>query len=264
MAHLHEHRPGRFYLEQRKHAIYLPKINAKQRTAVLEKVERLIESRLSGEPPEPRIVKWLADVGDDLHGRLVKAGLTDARQRLRSKSLAAFLDEYIADQTSSPKTIENLERVRKHLVAHFGADRPLADITLGDADSYSRRLDKAPSTNALYLRIAKQFFRAAAWSRCVDASPFEDISPGSMKNTDRQFFVERDVFQRVLDHCPDLDTKTALALCRFGGLRHTSETFNLRFTDVDWSERRLRVDSTKTGLRYVPIFPELEPFLLAA
>jgi Phage integrase family len=51
------------------------------------------------------------------------------------------------------------------------------------------------------------------------------------------------------------------ALSRFGGLRCPSEHLALKWTDFDWERSRFRVDSPKTGVRWVPIFPELRPFL---
>jgi hypothetical protein len=49
-----------------------------------------------------------------------------------------------------------------------------------------------------------------------------------------------------------------LALCRYGGIRCPSELLPLTWTDVNWEGNRFRVDSPKTGERWVPIFPELK------
>ena len=38
----------------------------------------------------------------------------------------------------------------------------------------------------------------------------------------------------------------------------------MQWSDVQWEERRLRIQSTKTGLRFCPIFPQLRPLLDAA
>lgn len=267
MAHLQEHRPGRFrirfYLEGRHDQFCLPKIPRKQARAVLEKVDRLIECRLSGEPPGPRIVEWLANVGDEIHGRLVSRGLTHARV-CHSQTLKSFLDEYISEQTTAAGTIENLRKVAGKLVAFFGADIPLRNITRGDADRFRRSLKSARATNALTLRLAKQFFRAADRLELITASPFDEIKAGGTTNKDRQEFIDRERFHKVLEKCTDLDTRTCLALNRYGGLRHTSETFKLKITDIHWDLNQIAVDSSKTGLRHVPIFPELKPFLNAA
>ena len=74
------------------------------------------------------------------------------------------------------------------------------------------------------------------------------------------------VFQ-VLEACPDAEWRLLFALSRFGGLRCPSEHLALTWSDVDWERDRFRVTSPKTehhegkGGRWVPIFPELRPYL---
>src|SRR5581483_10043412 len=51
------------------------------------------------------------------------------------------------------------------------------------------------------------------------------------------------------------------ALSRFGGLRCPSEHLALTWQDVDGERSRFRVDSPKTGIRWVPIFRENRPYL---
>ena len=80
-------------------------------------------------------------------------------------------------------------------------------------------------------------------------------------NKDRQFHVDREVIFRVIDAAPDAEWRLLIALSRFGGLRCPSEHLALRWQDVDWERNRFRVDSPKTGERWVPIFPELRPHL---
>ena len=57
-----------------------------------------------------------------------------------------------------------------------------------------------------------------------------------------------------------------LALARYGGLRTPSEPLALEWNDVNWERDRFRVVAPKTehqdgGERWVPLFPELRPFL---
>lgn len=60
------------------------------------------------------------------------------------------------------------------------------------------------------------------------------------------------------------------ALSRYGGLRCPSEHLALRWGDLDWDGGRFTVHASKTehhegaGIRVVPIFPELRPYLEAA
>ena len=59
------------------------------------------------------------------------------------------------------------------------------------------------------------------------------------------------------------------ALSRYGGLRCPSEHLALTWADVDWARNRITVHSPKTehltghATRQIPLFPELEAYLLA-
>jgi integrase len=83
-------------------------------------------------------------------------------------------------------------------------------------------------------------------------------------------FVSREDAQKVLAACPDVQWKLLFALSRYGGLRCPSEHLMLRWADVDWEKNRMLVHSPKTerhdggDCRFVPLFPELRPYLLDA
>lgn len=86
-------------------------------------------------------------------------------------------------------------------------------------------------------------------------------------NEARKFFVTLEAAYKVLEACPDAEWRLIFALSRFGGLRCPSEHLALTWPDVDWERDRFRVVSSKQehldggGVRWVPIFPELRPYL---
>ena len=67
--------------------------------------------------------------------------------------------------------------------------------------------------------------------------------------------------RRAIEAAPDAEWRLIIALSRFGGLRCPSEHLALRWEDVLWDRNRFFVPSPKTGGRWVPIFPELRPYL---
>jgi integrase len=87
------------------------------------------------------------------------------------------------------------------------------------------------------------------------------------ENRSREYFLSREDAAKVLNACPDAQWRLLFALSRFGGLRCPSEHLGLRLSDVDWERGRITVRSPKTehheggGIRTVPIFPELRPYL---
>lgn len=97
-------------------------------------------------------------------------------------------------------------------------------------------------------------------SRLLPVNPFEGTRRGSFI-TPHKAYVDAKTCLDVIDASPDLETKLIVALARFAGLRTPSEPRVLLWRDVDWSARRFRVDSPKTGPRVVPITPEVMPLL---
>jgi integrase len=107
-------------------------------------------------------------------------------------------------------------------------------------------------------------------SRLIPSSPFADVKGGAATDKARRVFVTREVTAKVLDACPDAGWRLVVALARFAGIRIPSELLLLTWDDILWDEGKFRVRSPKTehhegkGERWVPIFPELRPYLEAA
>ena len=78
-----------------------------------------------------------------MYDKLAAVGLVPPREpkpEAEPAALGAFLDQYIADRTDvKARTRINLDQARRNLVRFFGADKPLGEITPGDADEF--RLD---------------------------------------------------------------------------------------------------------------------------
>jgi hypothetical protein len=117
---------------------------------------------------------------------------------------------------------------------------------------------------------AKQFFQDAVSRDLLVKNPFAALKGTVGSNRERDYFIDRVAATKVLDACPDNEWRLLFALSRFGGLRCPSEHLLLTWADVNWSENRMVVRSTKTehhqgkGTRAIPIFPELRPYLEAA
>lgn len=119
-----------------------------------------------------------------------------------------------------------------------------------------------------HVKRARQFFRHAQRKGYIDASPFSDIKAGSQANDERKYFVDRATIDRVIEAAPNAEWRLLIALARYGGLRNPSERLRLKWEDIHWGEGRITVMSKKTKkhnpTRSIPLFPELEPFLVEA
>jgi integrase len=254
----------------KRRSIRLGKVSQKQAEAVKLRVEALNASLIAKCPLDGDTAAWVAGIGDDLAAKLAAVGLIPERA---STLLGEFLAAYITRRTDiKPRTRINLKACQARLVEFFGKDRSLKSITPGDADAWLLWLREryANGTAGRTVKRAKQFFRFAVRSRLIPSNPFEDVKPPSQVNESRKHFVTQETTRRILDACPDAEWRLIVALCRFGGVRCPSELLPLRWAEVDWERGRFLVKSPKTehheggAERWVPIFPELRPYLEAA
>lgn len=279
-------------LRGRRKTVSLGRIAEADAQDVAFQVDRLRAAANSG-GRIPLITKsWLADLPARMLNKFAKSGIVPGvapEVELAPEAeiqLEAFLDGYIQERGDVKKSTATVySHTRRCLIKYFGADKPIADISPGDADSWrlwlsqhggeassrKRKSNKlAENTVRRRCGIAKQFFRVALRRKHIEQNPFADLTCAVKKNTKREHFISRDDAQAVLDECPDTEWQLIFALARYGGLRCPSEHLALRWSDIDWKRNRFTVHSPKTEhhegkeTRETPIFVELRPFLEAA
>ncbi len=274
-----------FAADGKRCAIYLGRVPKKVADAINSKVEALVVAHLAKISIDREVADWLGGIDATLYAKLAAHGLVSKRAEAERAMLGAFIDGFISDRSDvKGATAIVYGHTRRCLVNFFGADKPLADVTQGDADGWRRYLARPKATRAnepngeglaentvkRRCAIAKQFFRAAVRRRLIVENPFADMKGTTVRgNRARDFFVTREMAQRVLDACPDALWRLLFALSRFGGLRCPSEHLALRWGDVDWERGRITIHSPKTEhhdgkeSRVIPLFPELRSHLEA-
>jgi len=250
--------------------IRLGKASMKQAEAFKVKLEALMAERITGNI-DAETARWVAELPDNAHAKLAAVGLVKPRASLR---LGEFLDGYIKSRDDvKPGTATVYGHTRRNLIDFFGFDKPLRDISEGDADQWRLFLVRQGlSDNTVRRRcgIAKQFLRAAVKQKLVLCNPFSELKSSVGGNKAREYFLSREDAQKVLDACPDSQWRVIFALARYGGLRCTSEVLTLKWSDVDWERGRILVHSPKTEhcqdgeSRLIPLFPELLTYLREA
>ena len=251
--------------------IRLGKVTKKQAESAKLFIEDLIACKGTGGPLKAATVEWITDLPDIIRRRVERTGLIAPRERRVLPTLAEWLESYIRGRRDvRPNTAANYERTRSSLIEFFGKAKRLDEITAGDADDFRIDLKSkglAEATIRGRCKRAKQFFAAAVKKKIIAENPFVDIKCGNYANAERYYFLSRQETQAVLDACPDAEWRLIFALCRFGGLRCPSEVLRLQWGDIDWEHSRFTVHAIKTehhpggGVRQVPIFPELHPYL---
>jgi integrase len=250
--------------DKKQQTIRLGRVPVRTANEVKTRVESILSARLAGLPIDSDTAAWIGKQEKKIADKLAAVGLIAKREERVATTLGDFTKEYIDSRTDIKSgTRENLFHSRRRLLEVFHEGRDIRSITEADADKFGFRLkgNLAEATAARTIKHARQFFTAAKRAKLVDSNPFECVKPGSMENRDRLHFVSAEDAEKLLAAAPDHHWRLLIALARFGGLRTPSEPLALTWEDVDWEKGRIRIDAPKTGIRWIPLFPELRPHL---
>jgi len=256
--------------DKKRRSIRLGKCPQRTAEAIKVKVEALVSASLSKQAVDDETARWLTTIGDDLAEKLAAVGLIPDRKR-PTMALGKFIEEYIeARNITKPNTLKNYKATEKSLLAYFGADRLLAEVTPGDCDeweAWQKGQGYAKATISRNVKRAKQFFRGAVRKKYISENPLAEAETPQQVNKAREHFVSKEVTAKVIDACPDAEWRLIVALARYGGLRTPSEILAMAWNDVDWDHKRICIHSPKTehhdggDSRVIPLFPELRPYL---
>lgn len=238
--------------------------------AIRLRVELLVAAKAANTALDTETAAWLGELGDELHGRLVRAGIATKRAEV-NVTLEGYLNAYISSKKDvSGATRLTYEHGKSNLIDFFGPQKPLRDITSGDAEEYRDHLASLYSDATCRRRVAlaKQFFERATKKQLLSTNPFGDIKGLAVRaNQERQFVVTEEMIQKLMPVLPSAEWKLAVAMARYGGVRIPSEILTLNWLDVDWPGKKIRITSPKTATkgkthRYIPLWESIRPYLL--
>lgn len=265
-----------FAFNRKRPVVRLGVCTEKQATAFKVGLERLLDERAVGHPASPQTLAWLGSLTPKTRRRLADIGVLKNDPKNRLDDFLAFVFERLNVKSS---TMTGYSQSRRNLLEFFGPEKPIDEITEGDAEDFRawlRTQNKlredgvmADTTVSKRCQRAREFFDTAVKHRWVPTNPFGEMKGWKTSNPDRMEFISRETIARVMRHC-DPEWRLILALCRYGGLRCPSEVTGLTWQDIDWEAGIMHVRSPKTtryvgkGQRDVPIFAELRQYLLDA
>ena len=186
-------------------------------------------------------------------------------------TVAEWVGRYISKR---PDVKESTRRkwhdVERKLSAFF-RDEYIEDVTVQAGKDFRVYLQSVVGLSENSLRrqvgIASQFFKSAVDANLIKKNPFLGQPVSVRANESRFFYITPKMALQALNACPDTQWRLIFALARWGGLRCPSEVLRLKWEDVDFEHDRFTVHASKTehhadsGIRTVPIFPELKPLL---
>ena len=251
----------------KRRSIRLGKASVRDAEKFKARIESLVAANISGHAIDSDTARWVAELDQTMLDRLNRVGLIQGCGR-RNLTVAEWIAEYINSRTDlKGRTINNLKQAQGYIVEFFGKTKLLRDVSPGDGDELRRWMMTRLGENTVrrHMGRGKQFMRAAYRKRLIESDPFSDIKGCSVQaDESRLFFVTREMAEKVIEACPDVEWRVLFALVRFGGLRCPSECLTLTWDCVDWDANRLKVNSPKTGLRTIPLFPEIRVHLETA
>lgn len=259
-----------YRFNSKRHTLRLGRVSREVAVVVQQKLDRLIQCRQVGAQLDGELIAWLHGMGDQLHGNLVQSGLAEARGPSSLGDLLKAHDGSLVARRVKESTLCNNRILHGNLLKYFGAPRRLDAITLQDAEKFFEFLNKtggrhggplAIATVSNRIKRAKAVFAYAIRNGWLSKNPFDHVRTGSEVNTDRDFYLLPEVFEKIMDFSADRELRWLLALVRYCGLRCPSEIKNLTWPNIDWAAGVLVVHSPKTGRREVPIFAAAVPYL---
>ena len=158
-------------------------------------------------PMEADLAEWVADLEQRMAKKLAAVGLIPKPEAKAAATLGLFIKNYVTGRVDvKPATKEVWRQGEMGLVEFFGANKPIGEVSPGDADNYKLHLmgkKLAPMTVRKRLQFATMIFRAAMRRRLIPDSPFADVSiKASMP--DRSRFITREETAKIMAACPNL------------------------------------------------------------
>lgn len=253
--------------------IRLGKTSIKQAEAFKVKLEALIAARLTGSM-DAETARWVAELNDGFHAKLAAAGLlmertgTSANQ---SFTVGQWVNQYIESRSDIKAITQGKWQNAVNKLSAFFKEQPIGEVTVHQAKDYRVYLKSVAGLSENTIRrligLSRQFFNAAIDAEILTKNPFRGRGqPVSVRaNPARFYYVTQEMGLKVLEACPDSQWRLIFGLTRWAGLRCPSEVLRLKWQDVDFEHSRFIVHASKTahhadsGIRTVPMFPELRP-----
>ena len=246
----------------------LGKTTKKHAQSMKLRVEEILQDQTFNRPHSSELANWINGLPPAMSKRMVGVGLLSAAPT--AMTVEKLIETFLASADVKPATRAAYRQTTQSLIKSLGSTKFVSQLSVADADTWRKECvaeGLAKATIAKRTNVAKTIFKKAVKLGIVKASPFEDLKVGSQVNSERSFYVSREVISEVLEQCPNIQWRAIVGLTRYAGLRCPSELQQLKWSDVNWTTKLLTVRSPKTehhaghAVRMVPVSEELQPIL---
>ena len=260
MTTISKHKRGGWYcfiaIEGKRKTIYLGKVTKAQAEFIRDRINAIQAASRVGMEPDEKTLAWLSRCDRKLIDKLKGFGLLQHWSPPVSMTLGQAWDRYVLSRTDfSESTLKGFGTARKHAINQLG-DVDLSAITVADSKQFARDFAACHASSHAKKVIERtwQVFGWAVDANILTANPFTGVNVQATTNKERQFYLTPQATQHVLAGCDHQDIRTVFVLARFCGLRIPHEALALKWDDIDFETRRIRIaKATKTGSRVVPM-----------
>lgn len=245
--------------------IHLGKVNKTQARTICRYLEQLKVAVETGLPAPTEASQWADNVGPRIRKRLEIVGLVATKRSDLPRQLGPFLAAYIASREDwKPATVTKQTNVARHLESVLGEHIPLMGITEAAAERFARHVRKhhKPSHAGKLISVSRQLLDAARKEQLIASNPFDGIDASQPHDKEREAYVTLDEINLIISKC-DQYHAAVFAVTRFAGFRCTCEVKSLLWSQIDWDQSHIALNSPKTGPRLLPLFSEFRPHLEA-
>ena len=255
-------------------AVYLPADTDPVYVAVMRRaVKELSLWERSGCSVSERIRKGVNDLPPNLRTKLIDKKLLKGKPNEVIPTLSVWLNLCFKN---GKITATDYRKVLS--IVEYHGNKRIDLISVGEAEGLRLYLAEcrtggrgtlAVATINKTISIARRCFKFAVTAKHLTDNPYQDVIAGSTSNPDSYCEVSDVVWQSVVDLIPNdtqegRELRLVMALARWGGLRIPSESRDLKFSDFHFKDNGngsfVVPVSGKTGLRGVPVFPQLVPY----
>jgi len=184
----------KWYIELRDHLQTVRRFPAftdkTQSEALGRQIERLVRFRVSGEPLDTTLSRWLENIPARMRDRLAKIGLLDLSRAAAAKPLDDHLADFrqaLIDKGNTPAQIDlTIARVKR--IVEGCKFHAWSDISANVVSRYLNDLESIEGigkrTRNYYLKAIKHFCRWMVKQRKASESPLEHLDCVSVKTDD--------------------------------------------------------------------------------
>jgi integrase len=184
----------------------------------------------------------------------IQRGVFDLKQKEKLTeypALSEFFKQYLESQTNKKTWADDESRYRIHLEPVLG-NKLLDNIKIGDIETLKSKLIKADYSPATIRHIigllGRVFNIAEKWEVFPGRNPVKNVSLPKIDNERTEMLTseQTDSLLSVLDSYPDPIIARTIKMLFLTGCRR-GEIFGLKWSDVDFDNRIIRLNNPKGG-----------------